>query len=52
MSDGQADVRIRFRYTASDDWWWQLDDVVVSSSEDEFNWLLFLPAITGGSRNP
>lgn len=47
-ADGQPDVQIRFRYTASDDWWWQLDDVVVSSNEsetEEFNWLLFLPAI-------
>ena len=47
-ADGQPDVQIRFRYTASDDWWWQLDDVVVSSNESEtekFNWLLFLPAI-------
>ncbi|MCI5194005.1 MAG: hypothetical protein D3915_12915 [Candidatus Electrothrix sp. AU1_5] len=48
QADGQPDVQIRFRYTASDDWWWQLDDVVVSSNESEtekFNWLLFLPAI-------
>ncbi|MCI5149470.1 MAG: hypothetical protein D3916_08800 [Candidatus Electrothrix sp. MAN1_4] len=45
-ADGQPDVQIRFRYTASNDWWWQLDDVVVSSNESEkFNWLLFLPAI-------
>ncbi|WPD23013.1 MAG: choice-of-anchor J domain-containing protein [Candidatus Electrothrix scaldis] len=46
-ADRQSSVRIRFRYTASFDWWWQVDDVVVSSSAP-FNWLLFLPAITGG----
>ncbi|MGB5684190.1 MAG: hypothetical protein WBM35_00140 [Candidatus Electrothrix sp.] len=47
-ADGQADVQIRFRYTASGDWWWQVDDVVMSSSETgKFNWLLFLPAIIG-----
>ncbi len=45
-ADGQSDVQIRFRYTASNDWYWQLDDVVVSSDDrNEFNWLLFLPAI-------
>lgn len=48
-ADGQSDVQIRFRYTASDDWWWQLDDVVVSS--EKFNWLLFLPAIIS-KKNP
>ena len=51
MADGQADIRILFRYTASDDWWWQLDDVKVYSEEtDTFNWLLFLPAIMSGGQ--
>ncbi|XCN73965.1 MAG: choice-of-anchor J domain-containing protein [Candidatus Electrothrix aestuarii] len=44
LVDGQSDVRIRFRYTASTPWWWQLDDVKVSSG---FQWLLFMPAIIG-----
>ena len=28
---GNADVRIRFRYTAGWDWWWAIDDVVLST---------------------
>jgi len=51
-ADGQPSVLIRFHYHADAwDWWWQLDDVVVSSSDNEFNWLLFLPAIVG-RQNP
>ncbi len=42
FADGQPDVRIRFRYTASEPWWWQIDNVKVAS---KFNWVLFMPAI-------
>ena len=28
---GNADTRIRFRYTAGWDWWWAIDDVVVTT---------------------
>jgi hypothetical protein len=50
-ADGASSVLIRFRYTASYDWWWQIDDVTVSANgKNTFNWLLFLPPITAGSR--
>ena len=52
VADGQASLLIRFRYTASYDWWWQVDDVTVSADEkNTFNWLLFMPAITTGTRS-
>jgi hypothetical protein len=28
---GRSDVRIRFHYTACDDWWWKVDSVAVES---------------------
>jgi hypothetical protein len=47
IADGQADVIVRFRYEATDaeNWGWQVDDVAISADK-QFNWLLFLPAIT------
>ncbi|CAK8724604.1 hypothetical protein KKHLCK_14510 [Candidatus Electrothrix laxa] len=52
VADGQPSLMIRFRYTASYEWWWQIDDVTVSADEkNKSNWILFIPAITTGTRS-
>lgn len=41
LAAGEADVRVRFHYTAGWDWWWQVDDVSVYQP-------ICLEPITGG----
>ncbi len=31
IASGQSDVRIRFHYTANDDWWWKVDSVSIDT---------------------